>query len=110
QAQSLVNQKGTSSQQDEALNKALDNLNKAIALKSDYAPAHYLIALVYDQQGKSEQAITKLEETVKIAPNDIGLAFQLGVIYYQKGQYDKARSHLERAKSLNPDYSNARYI
>ncbi len=100
----------TPDKQKEALNKTLESLNKAVALKADYAPAHYLIALVYDQQGKSDEAILKLEETTKIAPNDLGLAFQLGVIYYQKNQFDNARVQFERAKGLNPDYANARYI
>ncbi len=110
QAQILANQKDTKDKQEEALNKTLESLNKAVALKADYAPAHYLIALVYDQQGKSDEAILKLEETTKIAPNDLGLAFQLGVIYYQKNQFDNARVQFERAKGLNPDYANARYI
>ncbi len=110
QAQSLATQKNTEDQQKAALQKALENLNKAVSLKADYAPANYLIALVYDQQGKSEDAIKKLEETQILAPNDIGLAFQLGVIYYQKNSLDKAQSEFEKAKTINPNYANARYM
>ena len=110
QAQSLTGQRDTADRQEEALNNALEALNKAIELKSDYAPAHYLIALVYSQQGKSDQSIAKLDDTAKVAPNDVGLAFQLGVIYYQKNQFNKAQYHLERAKALNSDYANARYM
>ena len=110
QAQNLGQQKDTTGKRQEALDKALDNLNAAITLKNDYAPAHYLIAVLYDLQGKSDQAIAKLEETKKIAPQDIGLAFQLGVIYYQKNQIAKAQQEFERAKSLNEGYANARYM
>ena len=110
QAQNLAGQEGKEGEKEEVLNKALEKLQKALELKGDYAPAHFLIAAAYDQQGKSEEAITKLEETKLIAPNDIGLAFQLGVIYWQKEKIEKAQLELERAKNLNPNYSNARYI
>jgi len=110
QAQNLARQEGKEKEVEQALNQSLEQLNKALELKSDYAPAHYLIALVYQQQGKTEEAISKLEETKLIAPNDIGLAFQLGVIYWQKEQSGKAQLEFERAKNLNPNYSNARYM
>ena len=110
QAQNLANQKNTEDKQKAALNKALENLNKAIALKIDYSPAHYLVALVYDQQGKSDEAISKLVETTRIVPNDLGLAFQLGVIYYQKNQFDNAKVQFEKVKSINENYANARYM
>ena len=107
QAQSLT---GQSDKQKEALNNALDNLNKAVELKSDYAPAHYLIALVYGQQGKTDDGIARLEKTKQIASRDIGLAFQLGVLYYQRNELTKAQGEFERAISLQPNYSNARYM
>ena len=92
------------------LEDALAHLNKAIELKPDYAPAHYLIAMVLDQQGNQAQAIQKLEDTKLVAPNDIGLAFQLGVIYYRQEELTSARDEFERAKSLDLSYSNARYM
>jgi len=38
------------------------------------------------------------------------LAFQLGLIYFQRQDYKKARAELERAILLNPDYANALYF
>ncbi len=110
QAQSLASQNGKETERETALAKALENLSRAIELKADYAPAHFLTAAVYEQQGKNEEAIAKLEETKKVAPNDTGLAFQLGTVYWQKKDLDKAQAELERAISLNANYSNARYI
>lgn len=97
-------------QKPESLNIALEKLDKAIQLKPDYAPAHYLTAIVYDQQGRTDEAILKLEETKLVAPNDIGLAFQLGVIYWQRGEVNKAQGEFERAKNLDSNYANARYM
>jgi len=111
QAQSLAQQEGAEGVRAQVLEEALVNLAKALELKSDYAPAHYLTAVVYEQQGNSKEAITKLEETKLIAsPNDIGLAFQLGVLYWREKELDKAKEELTRAVEINPNYSNARYI
>jgi len=109
-AEQLSRQGAPEQVRQEKLTEALLYLETAILLKEDYAPAHYLVAIAYNQQGEIEQAITKLEETKQVAPQDIGLAFQLGVIYWQRGEHTKAQSELERARSINPNYSNARYI
>jgi tetratricopeptide (TPR) repeat protein len=62
------------------------------------------------REGKTKDAISKLEDTKTIAPFDTGLAFQLGVIYYSDNQLDKARAEFERAVALDQNYSNARYF
>jgi len=92
------------------LKLASENFEKAIALKSDYAPAHFLQAMIYVREEKTKEAIEKLEGIKQIAPLDAGLAFQLGVIYYNDNQLDKAKEELERAIRLDENYSNARYF
>jgi len=92
------------------LQGAIADLEQAIELKPDYAPAHYLLAVAYDQLGNQAEAIAKLEQTKQVAPQDVGLAFQLGVIYYRQAELGKARDEFERAKSLNVSYANARYM
>lgn len=100
----------TQEQKEQDLNSALEKLTKAIGLKPDYAPAHYLTAVIYDQQGKTDQAIAKLEETKLIAPSDTGLAFQLGVIYWQVKDIEKAKGEFERIKMIDGNHANARYM
>lgn len=102
--------KGDEKSQKENLNFAISILQKSLELKPDYAPAHYLLAVAYDQLGESEQAISKLEETKSIAPGDFGLSFQLGILYWRKNEIQKAKEEFERAINLNPDYSNAHYM
>jgi len=92
------------------LNKAEEQFNKAIEVKSDYSPAHYQLALIYDRQGKIDSAINKMEMTKANFPNDIGVAFQLGLLYYKKQSWDSARVEFERAVTLDQNYSNARYF
>ena len=92
------------------LEKAREQFQKAIDLKSDYAPAHFQMAMIYVREGKIEEAIGKLEATKRVAPFDPGLAFQLGLIYYNNEQFDKAWAEFERAIGFDPNYSNARYF
>jgi len=100
------------------IEKSQDYFKKAIALKPDYAQAYYQLALTYEAQGKTEEAITTLETIKNNAPflvdydplGDVGLAFELGVLYYRNEEYTKSQTEFERAVSLNPSYSNARYF
>ena len=94
----------------ENLAKAEQNFQKALELKSDFAPAHFQLAMISVREGKVREAIKKLEETKQIAPLDTGLAFQIGLLYYNDKQFEKAKNEFERAVGLDPNYSNACYF
>ncbi|MBI4592298.1 tetratricopeptide repeat protein [Candidatus Uhrbacteria bacterium] len=79
----------------------------AITLKSDYLPAHYYLAGVYERQGKLEQAAARLVALRNNNPADIGLAFQLSQLLIRLQRYDIATQELERIVGLNPNYANA---
>lgn len=83
---------------------------KAADLKPDYAPAHFLLAQTQIRLGNIDLAIQSVENAKLSAPFDIGVAFQLGLLYYQKQDLDKAEMEFARAVSLNENYSNARYF
>lgn len=90
--------------------KAEVYLKRALDLKRDFAPAHFQLAVLAELRGNTPEAIATLEKAKTIAPFDAGVAFQLGALYYQSQQFDKARREFERAIGINPDYSNARYL
>lgn len=102
--------KGMEDKRKNALSLAIENLEKAIELKSDYAPALYLLAVAFDQKGEIDQAISKLEQTKRISPFDIGARFQLGMLYWRKEDLERAENEFKEILNLNPDYSNARYM
>lgn len=102
--------KGQIEAKKEALSLAKKMLEEAIEKKPDYAPAHYLMAVVASQEGKETEAIAKLEETIKLAPSDFGLRFQLALLYYRTNQLDKAEKILKETLNQFPNYSNARYL
>jgi len=94
----------------EKLNKAESALNKSISLKSDYAAAHFLLAQIYFREGDINATIRKVVDLVNITPNDSGLLFQLGILYYRANQISQAQIAFERAVSLDQNYANARYF
>jgi len=94
----------------ENLNLAKEAFEKAVAVKPDYAPANFQIAMIYVREGENKQAISTLEKVQQSAPSDIGVAFQLGLLYYNSDEMDKAQAEFERAVLLDPNYSNARYF
>lgn len=89
---------------------AIDNLEKAINLKPDYAPAHFSLVQVFDRQNKNEEAVARAERLRSLAPNDVGLLFQLGLLHYQAERFNKAREVFENIAQLTPDYANALYF
>lgn len=115
QAGILTQQTGKEAEREEVLKNAEENFEIAIRYKSDYVPAHFQLAILYQTRGELKKAISKLEEAKLISPSDIGVAFQLGVFYYNDSQFDKAQLELERAINLSlsingEDYANARYF
>ncbi|OGF83040.1 hypothetical protein A3B18_02505 [Candidatus Giovannonibacteria bacterium RIFCSPLOWO2_01_FULL_46_13] len=92
------------------LPKAREFLMKAISLKKDFAQAHFLLAQLEAATGNKDLAIKSSETTALLAPNDVGVLFQLGLLYYQDERIDNARSVFEQATRVNTNYSNARYF
>ncbi len=91
------------------LEQALDHLKQAILLKGDYAPAHYNLGILYERQGKLQDASLKLKQVLGVNPRDVGVGFQLSILYYRNGEKDNARDILEQILTLDPTYANARW-
>ncbi len=99
-----------SNQTNNYFEQAKKRLEKAIELKPDYAPAHYLVAVIYDQQGDLGKAIENLKEAEISASQDIGLTFQLGLLYWRQGDIGQAQAKFQQAVNANSKYSNAHYM
>jgi tetratricopeptide (TPR) repeat protein len=97
-------------QVDDALANAITWLDKALALKADYAPAIYQKALALDDQDKITDAITALTPVMQAYPDDTGVGLEMAMLYYRNNQKDKAQSELESLVAQNPDLANARWL
>ncbi len=94
----------------EYLKKSEEALGAAVSLKPDYAPAIFQLALVFDLEGKTDEAVIRMKQTRDMYPQDIGVAFQLGLLYYKQSKWTLSQVEFERAVMLDPNYSNARYF
>ena len=92
------------------LPKAKELLRRANGLKSDYVASRFLLAQVEATTGNLNEALVETQNALFLAPDDIGILFQLGLLFYQDGQYDNSQIVLERAVEINSSYSNARYF
>lgn len=114
----LLSQPGVSAGDREQLRRSRANileeaqraLAKAADLKGDLASAHFLQTQTALGMGNLSLAIESAKKAKVTAPFDIGVAFQLGLLYYQAGDTGNAREEFERAISINENYSNARYF
>ncbi len=89
---------------------ARDLLNSALEVKNDFTPALFMLSQIDVAEGNLKSAIQRAEQAFVSSPNDIGVLFQLGILYYNDRDFDKARLALEKVVILRPDYSNARYF
>ncbi len=92
------------------LEQSIENLKKAISLKLNYTPAHFLLVQIYDVQGKIDEAIVSASNLVILNQKDAGIWFRLGILHYKKDDFKKAEVALSEAVRLMNDYSNARYF
>jgi len=70
--------------------KALADYSNAILLKPDYAEAYYNRGAVKIDLGLLDDGIKDLEESSEIGGEELNISFNLAIIAYEKGEYEKA--------------------
>jgi len=85
------------------------SFNKAIQQKIDYIPANTSIALLLESDDKIDEAITRLEWLALQYPANAEVLFQLGRMYYNRNEVEKAVNQFLLALTANPNHSNALY-
>lgn len=89
---------------------AKEYIAQALDLKSNYIDAIFLLSQIEVSEGNVREAITSVESASVLAPNDATVFLQLGFLYYNTKEYQKAIQALERAVGLESSYANARYF
>ncbi|MEJ2534193.1 MAG: type IV pilus biogenesis/stability protein PilW [Gammaproteobacteria bacterium] len=76
---------------------ALEKLKRAIRADDDYAPAHTVIAVLYEQIGEEELAGEHYRKAVRAAPDNGDVNNNYGAYLCRSGRSRDAFAHFERA-------------
>jgi tetratricopeptide (TPR) repeat protein len=83
---------------------ALKIMEQIIAMNAEHAGALNYIGYTWaDKQEKLPEALRYISLAAKLKPNNGYIRDSLGWVYYQQGEYEKARNALEMAVKLAPD-------
>jgi tetratricopeptide (TPR) repeat protein len=85
--------------------RALAHLDKALALKPDFAEAHTARGSLYYRQGKPEAAVADLEAAASLLPDEVFTLDRLGQTYLALDRAGDAARVLRRAAELAPEDS-----
>jgi type IV pilus assembly protein PilF len=79
------------------LQVALEKLNKALELNPKLAPAHTLVAVVYEKIGETQQAETHYKRAVELAPKSGAMNNNYGTFLCHQRRYDEAEVRFVQA-------------
>jgi tetratricopeptide (TPR) repeat protein len=89
---------------------AESHIGTSLQLKQNYIDAIFFLSQVQVSQGRIADAITSTKVTTQLNPNNPLLFFQLGLLYYNNKEFDKAIEAFESAIKLDKNYANAQYF
>jgi len=89
------------------LDLSVDAFNKALAIKPDYADAHYNMGLVLQEQGKLEEAIEAYNKALAIKPDYAELYNNMGNALKEQGKLEEAIEAFNKALAIKPDHAFA---
>jgi len=90
--------------------KALESFYSAESEVTSDAELSQSIGIVYMRQGKWQDALSKLEEAVRIDPLNVRRYFYIANCLSMTRDYDEAFTYLDRALVLEPENADAAYM
>jgi tetratricopeptide (TPR) repeat protein len=75
-------------------------LKKAVALRPDFADAHYQLGLLYTDQHRISDAVRELEEAIRLRPDLKSAHYRLAQLYEDQGKAQLARREFEAFRVL----------
>jgi tetratricopeptide (TPR) repeat protein len=88
---------------------AINQFQRALRIKPDYAEAHNNLGTALFQNGQTDEAIANLQQAVAIWPGYAEAHNNLGTALLQKGEADEAIIHFQSALAIRPNYAKAHY-
>ncbi len=83
---------------------------RAVALNSNYAPAHHWYGIDLTQMGRFHEALTELRQAETLDPFALAVQAQIGWLFYFARDFGRAVEQLERTVAADPNFALARYF
>ena len=100
-------QRGTAYYYKGEYDRAIADLDQAIALHPDLAMAYSNRGIAYAHKGEYDQAIEDFDQAIELQPDYAQAYNNRGNAYAHKGEYDRAIEDYDQAIALQPDYAEA---
>ena len=88
--------------------KALDELSRAVVLKTDYVAAHENMGVAHFHKGAYQLAVIAFGKAIDLDPGKASAHYAMGKAYMGLGEKDKAIQVFEKTLSLHPSHLGAR--
>lgn len=89
------------------LDRALDHLNKALALKPDYVDALNNLGRVYQVRGNLSRALMCYRRALDLNPRFASAFNNMGTVLHARGQLQEAVDNYHQAVTVDPSFSAA---
>ncbi len=82
---------------------------QALAIDTTYAPAHFNLALSYEDEGNLETALSHAQQALALHPQDLDFRYLVGSYQLKLGQNDEAVEHLLTVAEARPWHHASHY-
>src|SRR5690349_14936777 len=89
------------------LNAAGEGFEAATKASPGFAPAHFNLGLVREEQGRFDEAIASLQKALSLKPGMHGANLFLGIAYYRVNRFDPAMAAVKKETSAYPKDASA---
>ncbi|MGZ6240603.1 MAG: tetratricopeptide repeat protein [Syntrophales bacterium] len=92
-----------------SIEKAIELMQKAVALDNDHASAHSILGLFYAYNGEHDKALAEVERSLALDPSSAECLARYGRVLDYAGRPEEAIPMLQKAIRLNP-FGNPRFF
>jgi tetratricopeptide (TPR) repeat protein len=83
------------------------DLKNSIRLKPNYGTAHQWLGILFEIEGRHDEALAEMETAVATDPTSPNFLADLGQTHYFRREYDQARQYCQKALEIDPDFKFA---
>jgi len=89
----------------ENLKFAAERLEEATGYKADSLEAYFQLGMCYRDLKLYPQATVAFQKAQRVAPQDLGIYYQMSMLAVEQGYLQEAQAHLLEGLKINPDYT-----